>query len=90
MPGKSKAAPKSEPVTQYPNLERFLEQSERDSAAKLFRETKKKLNAVAGPKGAHATKALAAIERVEGLLGELYEVRLRLEDQARQSKNTRR
>ena len=90
MPGKSKALPKAEPVTVYPNLERFLEGCERDSATKLFRETKKALTGLAGPKNGHAQKALAAITRVEGLLGELYEVRLRLEDQARQAKMTRR
>jgi hypothetical protein len=89
MPGKSKSVP-PEPVSAYPNIERFLELCERESPAKLFRETKKKLEELSGSKNAQAKKALSAIERVEGLLGELYEVRLRLEDQARQAKNTRR
>lgn len=91
MPAKTKAAPKAEaaPVA-YPHLERFLEQATRDSVAKLFRDTKKQLEALGGPKAAGGKKALAGIERVESLLGELFEVRLRLEDQARQAKMTRR
>ena len=90
MSGKTKAAPKAPSAVVYPNLESFLEQCTRDSAARLFRETKKKLDAVAGSRAANAKKALAAIERVESLLGELFEIRLRLEDQARQAKLTRR
>lgn len=90
MPGKTKAAPKAESVSLYPNLEHFLETCERDTPGKLFRETRKKLAAIGGAKGANAQKALAAIERAEALLGELFEVRLRLEDQARQAKTTRR
>lgn len=91
MPARSQAAPKAEPgPVAYPNLERFLEQATRDSVAKLFRDTKKQLEALAGPKAASGKKARAGIERVEALLGELFEVRLRLEDQARQAKMTRR
>ena len=91
MPGKTKAAaPKPDPAATYPNLERFLEQSERDSAAKLFEDTRKKLESVGGAKGTQAKKALAAITRVEGLLGELYDVRIKMEEQARQAKMTRR
>ena len=90
MSGKIKAAPKAPPAVVYPNLESFLEQCTRDSTGKLFRETKKKLDAVAGSRAAHAKKALAAVQRVESLLGELFEIRLRLEDQARQAKLTRR
>ena len=90
MSGKTKAPKKEEAVATYPNLERFLEQAERDSAAKLFEKTRKKLDALAGPKSAQAKKATAAINRVESLLGELYEVRMGLEDQARKAKMTRR
>ena len=89
MPAK-KAPPADAPTPTYPNLERFLEQADRDSAAKLFAATRKKLDALAGPKAATAKKALAAIERVEGLLGELYAVRVDLEAQARKAKSTRR
>ena len=90
MPGKSKT-PKADPVAStYPNLERYLEQCERDSAAKLFEHTRKKLDGVGGNKSAQAKKALAAINRVEGLLAELFDVRTKLEEQARQAKMTRR
>lgn len=90
MAGKTKAAPPPESASSYPHLERFLEQADRDSAAKLFGQTRKALAALAGPKGASGKKALAAIEKVEGLLGELYAVRVKLEEDARKAKNTRR
>ncbi len=89
MAGKSKAAA-TDSVSTYPNLERFLERADRDSVAKLFGETKKKLGALGGPKAAGAKKAMAAIEKVEGLLGELYQVRMRMEEDARKAKTTRR
>lgn len=88
MAGKTKAAAKPEPT--YPHLERFLEQADRDSAAKLFAKTRKSLEELGGPKAANGKKALAAIERVEGLLGELFEVRMKLEEDARKAKTTRR
>lgn len=88
MAGKKAAA--AESVSTYPNLERFLEQADRESAAKLFAATKKKLEGLSGAKAAGAKKAVAAMEKVEGLLGELYEVRVRMEADARKSKTTRR
>ena len=90
MAGKSKAAAPAEPVSTYPHLERFLEQASRDSTAELFAETKKNLEELGGPKAAGAKKALKAIEMVEGLLGELYQVRVRMEEDARKAKTTRR
>lgn len=90
MAGKSKATPPAATVTTYPNLERFLEQAERDSVAELFADTRKKLDELPAPKAPQAKKAMAAIERVEGLLGELYEIRVRLETDARKAKTTRR
>ncbi|HEY3452295.1 MAG TPA: hypothetical protein VGK67_38475 [Myxococcales bacterium] len=89
MAGKSKAAA-AESVSTYPNLERFLEQADRNSVAKLFGATKKKLEALSGAKAPGAKKTLAAIEKVEELLGELYQVRVRMEEDARKAKTTRR
>ena len=73
-----------------PNLARFVERCERGSASKLFRETRRKLDELTGPKAAAAKKALLGLERAESVLLELYEVRLRLEDEARRAKSFRR
>jgi len=89
MAGKTKAAP-DDTGPAYPHLERFIEQANPDSAATLFAQTKEQLEALSGAKAAGAKKVLTAMSKVEGLLGELYEVRIRLEGEARKSKNTRR
>ncbi|MGC4120411.1 MAG: hypothetical protein QM765_38700 [Myxococcales bacterium] len=88
MAGKKAAA--AESISDYPNLERFLEQADRDSVAGLFAETKKKLEALGGAKAAGAKKVVSAMEKVEGLLGELYVLRGRMEEDARKAKTTRR
>jgi hypothetical protein len=75
----------------YPTLERHLETSDRDATAHLFEETKAKLGEIAGgAKGPAAKKALAGIERAEGLLMSLHDVREKLEKDSKTAKKARR
>lgn len=93
MPGKipiPPAATSDEVADAFPSLSRFAERCDRDSASEFFRETKTKLESLTGWRTAPAKKALAAIERVESLLLELYEIRLQLEKAARRGKTRHR
>jgi len=91
MAGKTKTAPKGEAtLPDYPNLARFIEQVDRQGLETLFSDTRKKLDALTGAKAASAKKAVVAIEKVEGLLGEFFALRLHLEEDARKAKSTRR
>ena len=85
------AKPKEPPERTYPALEEFVERGSRDEAKKLFAPTRKRLGELGkGPRAPAAKKALLAIDRVEGLLGELVDLRESLAARARGAKKSRR
>jgi len=89
MPAKTQATA-AEQGGLYPNLERQVATSARETSAALFDETKGKLAELSkGAKGPAAKKALAGIERAESLLMHLHDVREKLEEQAKAKKGRR-
>jgi len=86
MPGKQK----EKPERTYPALEEFIERAAKDAPKKLFAPTRKKLSELGkGPKGPAALKVLSAIDRAEGLLLELLDLRESLASQAPRRKGRR-
>ena len=72
MPGKQK----EKPERAYPALEEFIERAALDDPKRLFATTRKRLSELAkGPKNPAAQKVLTAVDRVEGLLVELLDLR---------------
>ncbi len=70
----------------YPTLEQFLETHERDAAPAAFGNLKEKLAEVGGARAAQAKKVAVAIERAEGLLNHLFDVKDKLAEQKRAGK----
>lgn len=87
MPAKQTATPERT----YPALEEFVESASKGAPAELFAKTRERLSEAAqGPRAAAAKKALAAVERVQGLLDELLELRESLAAQRLAQKKARR
>ncbi len=74
-----------------PALEEFVELAPKGAPAELFAKTRERLgDAAKGHRATAAKKALAAIDRVEGLLDELLELRESLLAQRQAAKRARR
>ncbi len=90
MPAKTNT-PAGDENRLFPNLERFIESNDREATARLFEQTKSKLQEIAsGAKGPAAKKALAGIAQAEALLSSLHDVRERLEKESKGAKKPRR
>jgi hypothetical protein len=85
------AKPKGTPERTYPALEEFVERASKDDPKRLFAPTRKRLAELAkGPKAPAAKKVMAALDRTEGLLAELVDLRESLAAGARSAKKPSR
>ena len=77
MAAKKPAEPPAERV--YPNVEQFLESRSKDEVAAAFSATREALVGLPKPKAEQGKRALAALDRTEALLGQLFDVKAELE-----------
>ena len=86
-----KAAPvATEPERIYPNIEQFLEANPRDAIANRFADTRKALEALPKPKAEQGKRALLALSKTEALLNQLFDVKEKLEADAKNPKKARK
>lgn len=63
----------------FPAVSAFIEQASKEEVGGLFAPVKEALSSLKGPKADHAKKATKAVNRAEELLGQLMQVREKLE-----------
>ena len=63
------------PERAYPGIEVFLETQDRADVAERFAGTREALAGLPKLKAEHGKRALAAIEKTEALLGQLFDVK---------------
>lgn len=81
-----KSAQQPDASRTYPTLEQFLETHDRDAAATAFAGIKQKIAEVSGARAPQAKRVAVAIERAEGLLQHLFDVKEKLDAQKRAGK----
>jgi hypothetical protein len=82
--------PAAEPAERvYPHVEQFLESRSKDDVAQAFSATREALTGLPKPKAEQGKRALAAIDRTEALLGQLFDVKAELEANGKAKKPRR-
>ncbi len=77
---KNPPPPPPEPATpDFPVISGYIERASGEEVSGLFGEVKQALGSLKGPKAEHGKKAGKAVARTEELLGQLMQVREKLE-----------